>query len=361
MPHHLTTIFYRIVFKATYFISLLLGVMPGVYDVQQNNFKASIRYLVYSVFAHSVVLAIIAFTAPFVQHGNQYMSDKPILQFAHEIGVVARSLVVLVISYMIWFRRQNLLEVYDGYRRFLEKYKSFQDTFAIYFANDLHQQELYRQRMIVYKFISLNLNSFLITILFIQLEDRPGHVYYVMLFNNLLQNMFLVICTLQFVIFLSEIQMRFYFINKALEAMQFIPLPAWQSLNHYTLLYEMHVKSFQLSCDGVEPLIIVTFFMLLKIFTSNILLLYHGVLMLLNYLPSSQLSNSMGMLCVLNFYWDCYLIIAIMDGALKACNTTGEFLRGCGWKPCEVRDVGTCKTISQVVSRRSQWQYKYVF
>ena len=345
-----TTFFYRLVIKTTYILSLLLGIAPGVYDRQRNKFKVTVQYLIYSVFIHLVFMAIIVFTAPFIQHGINYMSDKPILKMTHQVGVVSRSLAVLVISYMVWFRRQVFLDVYETYKRFVEKYEHFRAIFEIYFENDLHEKEKRRQRLIIYKFISLNMNSFLITSLFIQLEDRYGIIYYIMLIVNLLQNCYLVVSTLQFVVLLSEIQMRFYFINKALNTMQFITLPACQTLKHYSLLYEMYVRSYQLSSECLEAGSIITFFMLLKIFTSNILILYHGVLMLLNNLPNDNLSNSLGTICVINFYWDCFLIVTAIDHALQACNNTGAILRGCGLKASEIQNVGIYKDIGHLVS-----------
>ncbi|KNC33406.1 hypothetical protein FF38_09882 [Lucilia cuprina] len=355
MSLQLRDITHKFIIKITYYYSLILGISPGIYDYSKNTFKLTKLYLLYSVIIQVIFLGITPLTSPYVEQENNFMENKPILQWTYLVGKVARILTIVVISGKIWMARQNLIQIYELYRTFLLKYQQFIKHFSCYITYDLEKEDKRMQQLLLYKFLTLHLNSLVIQGMFIQMQEKPGRAYFIMVSLNLLQTFYLLVANLQFIVILCEIHLRFYFINKSLEAIQSKRFPYYLNLQYYLHFYNMYGECYTLSKLCFKVCNDVTFFMLIKIFTTNIVILYHAALVLMSQIRSDNFVSLFGTLCIVNFYWDSFLNTVAIDKVLTSSSRTAEVLRETWITKDEVGDLQIYKKLTQVLNQFSDY------
>ncbi|KAI8128610.1 putative gustatory receptor 58b [Lucilia cuprina] len=298
----------------------VLGMLPGSYDWKTHQFSIKKSYLFYSGFIQLSFLSIIPLTSSFMHEKNNYMNNKPILQWSYMVGKCAMVTTVVVISLKIWQRRQGFIELCEIYERFVKRYENIFLHFRQHIiGEDFGKQEKRLKRFVIYKFISLHVHTLAVSSMYFQMQKNPDLEFVIMITVNMLQ-----------------------------EALQQQRLPLNDLLKFYLVLYEMHLKCLKMSRLFFNASNTVTFFMLLKIFTSNIILLYHAVLTIMSSIPSTTISNFVGLICVVNFYWDSLLVTAAIDLVLVSAHRAMEILQGTWiiWKPEE--DVDIFKKLTQL-------------
>ncbi|XP_065367191.1 putative gustatory receptor 58a [Calliphora vicina] len=355
MSLRLQKLVYKFIVKTTYYYSLILGITPGLYNWSTNNFKITKLYLIYSALIQLIFLAITPLTSPYVQQENNFMENKPILQWTYLVGKVARILTIVVISGKMWLARQSLIKICVKYKQFLLKYDVFLNHLRCNIINDLEKEEKRVQQLLIYKFVSLHINALTIHTMFIQMQEEPGQAYFIMVSLNLMQTFYLLVANLQFMLILSEIRLSFFYINKSLEVMPSRGFPGHVMLKYYLIFYEMYMECYELSSLCFQACNAVTFFMLIKMFTTNIVILYHAVLVIMSSIRSDNVVNLVGTLCIVNFYWDSFLVTMAVDNALTSCNRTMEILRA-SWITLEdVRDLKMYKKLTQLLNQFSDY------
>ncbi|KAM7342825.1 putative gustatory receptor 58a isoform 1-T1 [Cochliomyia hominivorax] len=328
MQQQLIDLIYHVIIKIIYSYSLILGLIPGKFNSKTHKFKVTKLYLVYSAFVQIIALLITPLTSPFVQQrSTNYMNNKPILQWTYAVGKVVRIATIVVTSLKIWQNRQEIIDLCDLYDNFLIKYQRFYKIINPYIDRNSKKEEKLLKRIFIYKFFSLHLHAVAITIMYVQMQDKPGVDYYIMVTLNLVQGLYLLTANLQFTLMLYQISLRFSYINQLLLYLRSQKFPVNQLLNCYLVSYEMHMECLQISRLFFKTSQKVTIFMLMKIFTTNIILLYHAVLVLMSNLHSDTTSNLLGIMCVINFYWDTLLVTIAIDKALTLSNQAANILR----------------------------------
>ncbi|XP_065367188.1 putative gustatory receptor 58b [Calliphora vicina] len=351
MSLRLSEILYNFIIKLIYFYSLILGVVPGTFDWQTYRFKVSKFYLVYSALIQFGFLAIIPITSSFVHDKNNYMHNKPVLQWAYMVAKLAMVSTVVIISVKIWKKRQRFVAVCDVYKRFVFKYSDFSKHFHCYITEDLKQQDQRLKRFMIYKFISLHVHTLAITSMYVQMQEDPDRKFFIMITVNMLQGFFLITANLQFMFILCQMSLHFSYINHCLQVLQHQKIPLKNLLNYYLILYEMHMECLQISRLFFGASNAVTFFMLLKIFTTNVTMLYHAVLIIMSNIHSTNTSSFVGVMCIVNFYWDSLLVTAAIDYALAACNRSMDIIQETWFEDSGGEDHEmTFRKLTQVVS-----------
>lgn len=194
------------------------------------------------------------------------------------------------------------------------------------------------------------MHGFIIANMYVQLQDNPNIYYNFMIIFNTLQGLYLLTANLQFMLILCQISLHFSFINYSMKFLSYYKLSLKDLLNHYMMLYEMHMECLKLSRLCFKAFEMVSFFMLLRIFATNIILVYYMVLVAMSNLQSNGVGNFMISLSVVNFYWDSLLVISAIDHVLALSDCCGDILRET-WVVLEIRgDDETSKELMKLVS-----------
>lgn len=342
-------IIYNIIVKIIYFYSLILGIISGIYNWQDQTFHITKVYLIYSALIQ-ILLTVIPLILVFILEENDYMANKPILQWTYNVTKVAIVSTVVASTFKIWQKRQDFINLCAKYNQFLLKYRVYCQEFNFYIDKDLRKREILVKKYLIYKFFSLHLHGFIIANMYVQLQDNPDICYNIMVIFNTLQGLYLLTANLQFMLILCQISLHFSFINYSMKFLSYYKLSLKDLLKHYMILYEMHMECLKLSRLCFKACEMVSFFMLLRIFATNIILLYYMVLVVMSNLNSNGFGNFMGSLSIVNFYWDSLLVISAIDHALTSCNCCGDILRET-WIVLEIRgDDETSKELMKLVS-----------
>ncbi|XP_065367182.1 putative gustatory receptor 58a [Calliphora vicina] len=245
------------------------------------------------------------------------------------------------------------MDLCDMYNRFLHKYHDFLKSIRCNIENAFKKEEKRLKKLMIYKFISLHLHAFAISSMYMEMQENPDRGYYIMVALNTMQGLYLLTANLQFMLVLCQMNLRFSYINLSLEALQHEKFPANDLLNYYLILYKMHMECFQMARLVLKSSKTVTFFMLLKIFTTNIIILYHAVLVIMSTLHSNNTGNLIGTLCIVNFYWDTLLITTAIDQVLASCNRTASILQATCFELRRREDLEMFAKLTQLVSNEN--------
>ncbi|KAM7342827.1 putative gustatory receptor 58a isoform 3-T3 [Cochliomyia hominivorax] len=355
MSQQLKELLYNCVVKITYYYSIVLGISPGPYNWTEQTFQLNKLYHLYSALIQLIFLGITPLTSPYVKQENLYMENKPILQWSYLVGKTARILTIVVISGKIWFNRQNIINICDKYKRFLYKYHLFYKRFRSNIEKTLSHEEQRVQKLMLYKFLSLHLSSLVTQSMFLQMQEKPSADYFLMVSLNLLQTLYLLVANLQFMIVLCEIYLNYVFINKSLEFLKAKKIASKELLNYYMILYEMFVECSELSRECLRNCNAVTLFTLIKMFTTNVIILYHAVLVMMSNIRSDNYVSLVGTVCIVNFYCDSFLITRAVDNVLQTWCHTVDILKGTWITKEEVKDMEMYNKLIQVLNQFSDY------
>ena len=360
MPLQIRVAVYKCIVKITYYYSLILGIVPGPYKYMEQQFHITIWYLVYSALVQFCFLAITPLTLNVMQQKDTYMSNKPILLYSYFVGKLTRILTIVVISSQIWLRRRNCLLLCEAFKRFFMKYESYCEFMSLFIGQNVKKEEKRLQRLMICKFISLHIHALAIALMYIQMQEQPERGYFIMISLNLMQGLYLLSANLQFMLIISELSLKFFYINRSLNFLSYCRFPLKDMLKFYLIAYQMHVECLEITRSLLRASNSVTWFMLVKIFTTNIIILYHAVLVRMSSLPSNTLGNTVGVLCIINFYWDSLLVIQAIDNILAAGNTAAFILRDTWITLKEEDNKDDYKQIMQLVSLLGIYVHTYI-
>ncbi|XP_061393930.1 putative gustatory receptor 58a [Musca vetustissima] len=322
----------KTIWWTNYYYVLAMGLMPGLYNKSDRKLQYSKPYIIYSAVIQCFFLLITPLATPFVLNEEAqeeyYMYGKFILKWTYYIGKMARILVNIVMCIEIWLRREQVIELSENYWKFEKKYRQF------YKHHDMQQYmeaEVTSVRTkTIYKFCVGHGNAILVFSLFIQIQNEPSKAYVLMIIVNLLQSYYLLHANFTFDLILFRMYLHFVYIIKSLQHIVSHKSPTQNPDDifwRYWILYDMHFECYQLSKRILKICQNITFFMLIKIFTTNIVLLYHAVQFINGTIEADNTKDFMGTMSIVGFYWDTTLTMMAIDGILSSCNETSEILK----------------------------------
>lgn len=329
--------------KLSYYYGLVMGLLPAPFNWKHQQFEQSRSYLWYSAIMQIVMISLSPMGTPLFANEANYMHGKMVLQWTYYIGKGARILTNLVLSLETWLQRKQILDLYESYREYLKKYEKFRQFYNV---NDEMQHEIKTVKYYtIYKLCTSHANALIISGLFLKMQNRPSPAYILMILINFIQSFYLLQVNIQFFVIISRIHLHFVYINKSLELLS-------SGTTHHSpivflrfwILYSMHYECYLLARRILAISRKATLVTLIKIFTTNVVLLYHAVQFANGNIESDEIGNFVGVLCIVIFYCDAMLTMICVDNILSSCNRAGELL--------SLRPVlkGETKSFSKMVS-----------
>ncbi|XP_075165373.1 putative gustatory receptor 58a [Haematobia irritans] len=318
----------KLTWKITYYYALALGLTPAPVNLKTCRFYYSSTYLCYSVLIQVIFLLISPISTPLFasakDRADMYMLENSILAWTYYFGKATRILTNLVLSVDIWQNRKDVQNLYENYWKFYEKYEQF---YQLYNLQTEMLPELRVIRLLtICKFCSSHINAFVISATYIQMNRQTSLKYYLIEFTNFMQSFYLLQFGMEFFVILSRVHLHFVYINKSLEGIGSWKLPFQSIVQRCHRLWRMHFECYHLSRRILKLSQKITLVLLIKIFSTNINMLYHAVQFANGGVKSNGKSNLWGILSIVSFYFDTILTMLSIDNLLTSSNETSKVL-----------------------------------
>uniref|UniRef100_A0A1I8PEY2 Gustatory receptor n=1 Tax=Stomoxys calcitrans TaxID=35570 RepID=A0A1I8PEY2_STOCA len=314
--------------KISYFYALVLGLSPAPYNFKTHRFQYSLTYLWYSALIQVTCLMMYPLSTPLfaseASRQDYYMHSNAILVWTYYVGKATRILANLVLSLEIWLNRKQILDLYQNYWTFSKKYEEFCQRYNMH--DDMKSELNSIRCCTIYKFCSSHANSITISCLYLQMLQQASVKHYLIELTNFIQSFYLLEFGMELFVIMSQMHLHFVYINKSLQMMDLESFSNSSMFLRCQILWGMHLDCYTLTRRMLKICRKIGFVVLIKIFTTNINMLYHAVQFANGGIITDEISTIVGLLSIVSFYWDTILTVIGIDNLLTSCNRTAKTL-----------------------------------
>ncbi|KAH8355626.1 putative gustatory receptor 58a [Drosophila serrata] len=318
--------------KLFYFYGAGCGLMPAL--LRKRKFlRGSWQrgYLIYTACLHGVLLVLLPFTFPQYMYDESYMSGNLVLQWVFNLTNITRIFAMISGGFMMWSKREKLQEMAVRTFNHCQKCKKL--------GNDSSLRKSIRGLLGQYFFV-LNLSILVAFLLLSRIDTDQCFRNATMIVVHILQFTYVVIMTAALYVILVFLHWQNERVNMALKELSFslhheernsLVLSAGKarrSLNNLRNLFQLYSENQRLSREvfGIFDLPIAL--LLLKLFVTNVNLVYHGVQFGNDSIETSMYTKFVGQLVVITHYWSAVLLMNVVDDITRRSGPKmGDILR----------------------------------
>ncbi|KAH8238703.1 hypothetical protein KR038_004998 [Drosophila bunnanda] len=318
--------------KVFYFYGVGCGLMPAL--LRKRKFLRGSRqrgYLIYTACLHGVLLVMLPFTFPQYMYDESYMSRNLVLQWVFNLTTITRIFAMISGGFMMWSKRKKLLEMAERAFDHCQKCKKLGDDSGL--------RKRFRGLLGQYFFV-LNLSILAASLLLSRIETDHSFSNGTMIVVHMLQFAYLVIMTAGLYFILVILHWQSERVHLALKDLSFslhheernsLVLSAGKarrSLNDLRNLFQLYSEN-QRQVHEVfrifdQPIAM----LLLKLFMTNVSLVYHGVQFGNASIETSMYTRLLGQLVVITHYWSAVLLMNVVDNVTRRSGPKmGDILR----------------------------------
>ncbi|EDW35897.1 GL16968 [Drosophila persimilis] len=295
-------------------------------------------YLAYTACLHVLLIVLLPCTFPVFMYDESYMRDRLVLQWAFNLTNVTRIMAMIACGYLTWTKRKPLLQLGEGLARHCHRCRLLENG-ALHPSGYRELQKrirgLLRQQVFV-----LNLSIVSGTLLLMRIDTDVRRSNIIMVVVHMLQFIYVsimmsglyVICLLLYWqmervnLALKDLCSRLH--HKERNALLLSASLARQTLHSLGHLLQLHCEGQRLmrSLFGIFDVTIA--FLLLKMFVTNVNLLYHAVQFGNDSIDTTSVTKLWGESLIVTHYWTAVLLMNLVDDLTHQNGLeTGEILR----------------------------------
>ncbi|KAH8283459.1 hypothetical protein KR018_002987 [Drosophila ironensis] len=318
--------------KFFYIYGMAGGLVPAPLGRKVNCRRI---YLIYTACLHITLLLLLPLTFPQFMYDASYMSRNLVLQWAFNLTNITRIMAMLSGFVLIWLKRKKLLELENA---LITNCLACQDL-----EGDSTKYTELRRRilgLLWQQFCLLNLSILVATLLLMRIDTDDQLQNLSMILVHVLQFFYVVIMTAAVHVVLVLIYWQQERVNLSLQDLYYAlnheernslvlsrDIGA-QSLQLLRKHYHLHSSNQQLLRKFLKVLDLPIAMLLLKMFVTNVNLVYHGVQFGSASIETTYETRILGQLVVISHYWSAILLMNIVDAVTRSSNPkTGGILK----------------------------------
>ncbi|XP_068147886.1 putative gustatory receptor 58a [Drosophila tropicalis] len=306
--------------KIFYNYGLVSGLLPARLAKQDQiwHFRSGIGYIIYTIFVNCLLLLLLPFTLPRFMYTNSYMSESSSLQWNFTLTSVTRILAMLVCGGLVWTKRKKLRQLGDDLLKQCQLCEQLQEE-----SNHLVEYNQLQDKvrgLLLQQFCLMNLNIFAPAGLLLRFESDQVLEYLLMVFVHMVQFIYIMIAMLGLYIVFLLIYWQMQRVNLGLkdllDALHF-NRDIETSLETLRHLYHLHGQNVNLLHRVLQMTDISMACLLLKMFVTNVNLVYHGVQFANSTIDANWLTKILGESVILTHYWHAILLMNLVDSLTR--------------------------------------------
>ncbi|KAH8316262.1 hypothetical protein KR067_003355 [Drosophila pandora] len=321
--------------KYFHIYGLACGLVPAPLDKFSKFSKASRTYLIYTACFQGLLLVLLPFTFPRYMYDASYMRRNLVLQWAFSLTNITRIMAMLSGFFLTWGKRTKLIALEKALLAHCLECRDLEDDSTGFLKLRQRIRGLLRQQ-----FFLLNVHVVVAALLLTRIDKDQEFSYHLMILVHILQFAYIVIMTASLYVILSLLLWQQERVNLALhdlcsalnhEERNSLVLSrtiATKSLKVMRHLFQLHSENRRLLREIFKELDVPIAMLLLKMFVTNVNLVYHGVQFGNHSIETTIFTRILGQLVVISHYWSAILLMNIVDDLTQTSGPkTGHILK----------------------------------
>ncbi|EDW91165.1 putative gustatory receptor 58a [Drosophila yakuba] len=311
--------------KFMYIYGIGCGLMPA--PLKKGQFLLGYRqrwYLIYTACLHGVLLMVLPFTFPHYMYDDSYMSSNAVLQWAFNLTNVTRIMAMFSGVLLMWFKRKRLLKLGENLICHFFKCEKLDDRSRKYFTLRKRVRKVLFQMLLV-----ANLSILMGTLILLRIDSIQTFSKTAMIVAHIIQFIYVVlmmtgICVILLILHWQSERLHIAlkdlcsFLNyEERNALVLSTDKANRSLRILANLFELFAENQRLTREVFRTFDLPIALLLLKMFVTNVNLVYHGVQFGNDSIETSYYTKILGQWVVISHYWSAVLLMNVVDDVTR--------------------------------------------
>lgn len=283
-------------------------------------------YLIYTACLHGVLLILVPFTFPQYVYDESYMRGNLRLQLTFILTSITRVFAMISGGFTMWSKRKKLLECAEGTFNHWQKCKELEDH-----SSDYTRLRKRIRWLLSQAFFSLNFG--VLVGMFILMKIDTDQSFSMMIVVHIVQFVYVGVMTAEVYVILLILHLQSERVQLALRDLCFslhheernsLVLSggkARKSLNDLRNLFQLYCDNQRLTREVFRICDLPIALLLLKMFVTNVNLVYHGVQFGNDSVEISTITKILGEFVVITHYWSAVLVMNIVDDITRRCGS----------------------------------------
>uniref|UniRef100_A0A6P4EDX1 Gustatory receptor n=1 Tax=Drosophila rhopaloa TaxID=1041015 RepID=A0A6P4EDX1_DRORH len=311
--------------KSFYAYGLVCGLVPA--PLKHGKFlqgRSQKCYLLYTACLHGVLLILLPCTFPEYMYSESYMSSNLVLQWAFNLTNITRILAMISGGLMMWFKRKKLLGLSENLLSHCLKCRKLEDHTTKYITLWKRIRGLLAQMFFV---VHLTLIVSLLILMKIGTDQCFNNT--AMIVVHITQFIYVVIMMAGLCVILVILHWQSERVHIALKDLCLLlnheernslvlsENKARKSLKILRNLFQLYAENQRLIRRVFGTLDIPIALLLLKMFVTNVNLVYHGVQFGSASIETSNYTKILGQWVIISHYWNAILLMNVVDDVTR--------------------------------------------
>ncbi|EDV55535.1 putative gustatory receptor 58a [Drosophila erecta] len=312
-------------FKCMYIYGIACGLLPAPLKKGQFLLGYQLRwYLIYTSCLHGVLLMVLPFTFPHYMYDDSYMSSNPVLQWAFNLTNITRIMAMFSGVLMMWLKRKRLLKLGEHLICHFLKCEKLDDHSRKFSTLRKRVRNVLFQMLLV-----ANLSILMGTLLLLRIDSIQRFSKTAMIVAHIIQFIYVVfmmtgICVVLLILHWQSERLHIAlkdlcsFLNY--EERNSLVLSANKvnrSLGDLANLFQLFAENQRLTRQVFRTFDLPIALLLLKMFVTNVNLVYHGVQFGNDSIETTSYTKILGQWVVISHYWSAVLLMNVVDDVTR--------------------------------------------